>query len=83
MYGNNESRPYIPPLGLRLVDPVVRHDGDIAHIQVAAVNDEGKVVAHWSCSLKLPAMEGVLPGAPSCHLMEGGMGDLRAGLIRP
>jgi hypothetical protein len=70
MCENDESRPLISPfeeVGLRLEDPVVRKDGDIAHIHVAAVNDEGTAV-------KLPALDAVLPDVRRCELMEGGMG---------
>jgi len=70
MFENDEIRPFKRPFqdaGLRLADPVVRKDGDITHVHVGAVNDEGTVVAHGSCAVKLP-------GVPSCDLMEGGMG---------
>jgi hypothetical protein len=77
MFENDEIRPFKRPFqdaGLRLADPVVRKDGDITHVHVGAVNDEGTVVAHGSCAVKLLIMAAVLPGVPSCDLMEGGMG---------
>jgi hypothetical protein len=77
MSGNDERRPFVPPfqdVGLRLDDPVVRKDGDIADIHVTRVNDEEALAAGASRIELASPTEAVLPGIPRCHLMEGGMG---------
>jgi hypothetical protein len=76
MCEDDESRSFMPRVqnaGLRL-EGSVRKDRDIAHIQAAAVNDEETLAARGACTIELSPMGAVMPGVPSCDLMEGGLG---------
>jgi hypothetical protein len=77
MCEDDDSRYFIPRFQNAVLRPAgsVRKDRDIAHIQVAAVNDEEMLAARGACTIELTSpMEVVMPGVPSCDLMEGGLG---------
>ena len=68
-------RPLLPNVCLRPEALVLQNEGDVAHIDMAAVNHEGTSVSRASCTVKLTRpVEAVLPRASSCDLMEGGLG---------
>ena len=71
MLKNDEGWPFMRLLqnvGLRLEDPVVRRDRDIARIPVAALSGEKTPVARGPCTVQLTS-----PMEPH-DLMEGGLG---------
>ena len=77
MCEDDDSRSFIPRFqnaGLRL-ESSVQKDRHIAHIQVAAVNNEETLAARGACTVELTSpLEAVMPAVPSCDLMEGGLG---------
>jgi hypothetical protein len=78
MRKNNQIQPFIPLLpnaSLRLEALVAPNEGDVACVDTAAVNDKGTSAARGSVTVKLKRqVEAVLPSAPGCDGIEGGMG---------
>jgi uncharacterized protein (TIGR00369 family) len=53
---------------------VVRKGRNLAHIDVAVVNEGGTLVARGWCVLKLTRRSEPIPPEPSCDMMTGGLG---------